>query len=83
LLPLRKDAPGATLYHALLAIDNEEILLMSTKNYYICTAIPYVNDKPHIGHAMDFVYADILARYNRQLGYNVLFGTGTSSLGGP
>lgn len=55
---------------------------MSTKNYYICTAIPYVNDKPHIGHAMDFVYADILARYNRQLGNNVLFGTGTDEHGG-
>lgn len=55
---------------------------MSTKQYYICTAIPYVNDKPHIGHAMDFVYADILARYNRQLGNTVVFGTGTDEHGG-
>lgn len=31
---------------------------------------------------MDFVYADFLARYNRQLGNNVLFGTGTDEHGG-
>lgn len=34
-------------------------------NYYICTAIPYVNDKPHVGHAMDLLYADATARYVR------------------
>jgi methionyl-tRNA synthetase len=55
---------------------------MSTKNYYICTAIPYVNDKPHLGHAILHLYADALARYNRQLGNNVLFNIGTDEHGG-
>lgn len=54
---------------------------MSTKNFYICTAIPYVNDKPHIGHAMDFIYADVLARYERVLGSHVSFSIGTDEHG--
>ncbi|PIZ64187.1 methionine--tRNA ligase [Candidatus Roizmanbacteria bacterium CG_4_9_14_0_2_um_filter_39_13] len=33
------------------------------KNKYITTAIPYVNGSPHIGHALEFVQADSLARY--------------------
>jgi methionyl-tRNA synthetase len=51
-------------------------------NYFVCTAIPYVNDKPHIGHAMDFVMADVLARYARQQKKPVIFSTGTDEHGG-
>jgi len=58
---------------------------MTTKNdpnnFYICTAIAYVNDKAHVGHAMDFIYADVIARYERQLGSNVLFSIGTDEHG--
>jgi methionyl-tRNA synthetase len=50
--------------------------------YYIATAIPYVNDKPHLGHAMLHLYADVLARYHRQLGDEVLFSSGTDEHGG-
>jgi methionyl-tRNA synthetase len=49
--------------------------------FYIATAIPYVNDKPHIGHAMDFLYADFLARYHRQLGDEVVFSIGSDEHG--
>jgi methionyl-tRNA synthetase len=49
--------------------------------YYITTAIPYVNDQPHLGHAMEYVYADVLARYHRKLGDKVLFSTGTDEHG--
>ena len=31
----------------------------------VMTAIPYVNDKPHLGHALLFTYADVLARFWR------------------
>ncbi|PKN01827.1 MAG: methionine--tRNA ligase [Elusimicrobia bacterium HGW-Elusimicrobia-1] len=44
---------------------------------YITTPIYYVNDKPHIGHAYTTVAADILARYWRLEGREVLFLTGT------
>jgi methionyl-tRNA synthetase len=50
--------------------------------FYICTAIPYVNDKPHLGHALLHLYADVLARYHRQFGDNVLFSAGTDEHGG-
>ncbi len=35
------------------------------KKFYITTAIPYVNAKPHIGHALEFIYGDVIARYHR------------------
>ena len=50
--------------------------------YYITTSIPYVNGEPHLGHAMEFVMADTLARYARQQGNEVLFSTGTDEHGG-
>lgn len=49
--------------------------------FYITTSIPYVNAKPHLGHALEFVYADILARYARQQDKQVLFSTGTDEHG--
>lgn len=50
--------------------------------FYITTSIPYVNAQLHIGHSMEFVYADVLARYHRQNGTkNVVFSTGTDEHG--
>ncbi|PJE65418.1 methionine--tRNA ligase, partial [Candidatus Saccharibacteria bacterium CG10_big_fil_rev_8_21_14_0_10_47_8] len=51
-------------------------------NFYVTTSIPYVNGEPHLGHAMEFVMADVLARYMRQRGLNTLFVTGTDEHGG-
>lgn len=48
---------------------------------YICTAIPYVNGNPHIGHAMDYLLADTYARYRRSLGDEVKFQVGTDEHG--
>ncbi|OIP76812.1 MAG: methionine--tRNA ligase [Parcubacteria group bacterium CG2_30_44_11] len=48
---------------------------------YITTTLPYVNDKPHIGHALEFVQADTLARYWRLIGHDVFFNTGTDEHG--
>ncbi|MEK7567849.1 MAG: methionine--tRNA ligase [Patescibacteria group bacterium] len=47
------------------------------KPLFISTAIPYVNAKPHLGHALEFVETDIIARYNRLLGKEVFFLSGT------
>lgn len=44
--------------------------------YYIHSAIPYVNAKPHIGHALEFVQTDAIGRYHRLLGDAVLQLTG-------
>jgi methionyl-tRNA synthetase len=51
------------------------------QKHYIATAIPYVNAKPHIGTALEFVYADVYARYLRQHGDEVRFVTGTDEHG--
>ena len=40
--------------------------------FYITNAIPYVNAKPHIGHAMEFVQSDTIARLHKQMGEDVL-----------
>lgn len=52
-----------------------------TKPFYITTTIPYVNDKPHIGHALEVIKADALARYKRLMGYDVIFNFGTDEHG--
>ena len=44
---------------------------------YITTAIPYVNAAPHLGHALELVQADVLARHRRLRGQDVRFLTGT------
>ncbi len=49
--------------------------------FYITTTLPYVNDKPHIGHALEFVQADALARSRRLRGDDVFFNTGTDEHG--
>lgn len=51
------------------------------KKFYITTAIAYVNGAPHIGHALEFIQADVLARYYRLLGVPTFFLTGTDEHG--
>lgn len=51
------------------------------KTFYITTTLPYVNSEPHIGFAAEIVRADIIARYQRTLGKEVFFNTGTDEHG--
>lgn len=51
-------------------------------NYYITSSIPYVNGEPHIGHALELIMADVLARNARAQGKPVIFSTGTDEHGG-
>jgi methionyl-tRNA synthetase len=46
------------------------------EKFYITTPIYYVNDKPHIGHAYSTIVADVLARFRRTAGDDVIFVTG-------
>jgi len=52
-----------------------------TKKFYITTPIYYPNDIPHIGHAYTTLAADVLARWNKRLGKEVFFLTGTDEHG--
>ncbi|MDP2641436.1 MAG: methionine--tRNA ligase [Candidatus Yanofskybacteria bacterium] len=49
--------------------------------FYITTSIPYVNAPGHIGHALEFIQADVVARYRRRQGKDVFFLTGTDEHG--
>jgi methionyl-tRNA synthetase len=49
--------------------------------YYITTAISYPNGRPHIGHAYEAIAADAIARFQRQMGRDVRFQTGTDEHG--
>ncbi|WP_342272446.1 methionine--tRNA ligase [Candidatus Tisiphia endosymbiont of Parasteatoda lunata] len=49
--------------------------------YYITTPIYYVNDIPHIGHAYTSVVSDVIARFMRLSGKEVMFLTGTDEHG--
>src|SRR5205085_776466 len=48
----------------------------ANKRYYITTAIDYPNAPPHIGHALEKVAADVVARYHRLQGYDTYFSIG-------
>lgn len=51
------------------------------KSFYITTTLPYVNAEPHMGHALEFVRADIIARSKELQGFEVFFNTGTDEHG--
>lgn len=52
-------------------------LQQASQAWYITTSIPYVNAQPHIGHALEYVQADVLARYRRAGGNPARLQTGT------
>ena len=51
------------------------------RRFYVTTPIYYVNDKPHIGHAYTTLACDVLARFKRLDGFDVMFLTGTDEHG--
>lgn len=54
---------------------------MSEKNFYITTTLPYVNANLHIGHALEMIRADSVARHKKLSGFDVFFNTGTDEHG--
>ena len=54
---------------------------MEQKSFYITTTLPYVNAPLHMGHALEFVRADTIARYKKLIGNDVYFNTGTDEHG--
>ncbi|OIP57892.1 MAG: methionine--tRNA ligase [Candidatus Levybacteria bacterium CG_4_10_14_0_2_um_filter_36_16] len=47
------------------------------KKFFITTAIPYVNAKPHVGHALEFTQADVIKRFHKLLGEDALLLSGS------
>ena len=52
-----------------------------SKTFYITTTLPYVNADPHVGFAMEFIRADVVARAKKLQGCDVFFNTGTDEHG--
>ena len=55
--------------------------MSANKSFYITTPIYYVNDVPHIGHAYTTLACDVMARFKRLDGFDVLFLTGNDEHG--
>ncbi|MCX6752849.1 MAG: methionine--tRNA ligase [Candidatus Nomurabacteria bacterium] len=55
--------------------------MKNQNSFYITTTLPYVNADLHMGHALEFIRADIIARYKKLNGYDVFFNTGTDEHG--
>ncbi len=54
---------------------------MSREKYYLTTPIFYPNGNPHIGHAYTTIATDAMARFQRLLGKDVFFLSGTDEHG--
>ena len=53
------------------------------EKYFINIPFPYVNGAPHLGHGYTFLKGDVMARYQRMLGKNVLFPMAFHATGEP
>lgn len=51
------------------------------KSFYITTTLPYVNAEPHIGFALEIIQADVIARWHKLMGEEVVFNFGTDEHG--
>ena len=54
---------------------------MEKEKYYITTAIAYTSKTPHIGNTYEIILTDAIARFNRYIGKDVFFLTGTDEHG--
>lgn len=62
---------------------NESNIEESKPKFFVTAAFPYTNGPLHLGHALTYSIPDVIARYKRMKGYNVLFPMGFHFTGTP
>jgi len=65
----------------LLLFNPEIITTMTKRTFYVTTPIYYANSVPHIGNAYTTIVADVISRYKRAMGFDVMFLTGMDEHG--
>ena len=67
--------------HSVALCVSSRYSFMEDKKFYITTSLPYMNARLHVGHAYEFVVADVFARYHRGLGEKTFFLSGADEHG--